>query len=271
MTADHPPPEHLTANLELAGTNFRMRAAITVPAAPTYVRTLLPMVQSLTDAVVDAATRNVQEQGQAISCKQGCAACCRQLVPVSETEARQVADLADRLPEPRRAQVHGRFAEARRRLAAAGLLERLQHHENWSHAESWPLGLDYFRQRIACPFLEEESCSIYADRPTACREYLMTSPAENCSDPTLESIRCVPLPLKVSSALARCDTPTGGPPLHWIPMILAPHWAATHRDEPPPRTGPQFVEALITQLTGKSLPAPPRPVMSRSQTEQVSP
>jgi Fe-S-cluster containining protein len=263
--------EKMTANFELAGPGFRMRAAITVPSGPTSVRALLPMVQSLTDAVVDAASRHVKDEGKLISCQQGCAACCRQLVPLSETEARQVADLVECLPEPRREQVRGRFAEAGRRLVAVGLLERLQRHENWSHAESWPLGLDYFRERIACPFLEEESCSIYADRPTACREYLVTSPAENCSDPTLETIRCVPLPLKVSTALARCDTATGGPPLRWVPMILAPQWAATHRDEPPSRTGPQFVEALITQLTGKNLPAPSGAGMSRSQTEQVSP
>jgi Fe-S-cluster containining protein len=271
MAADQTFQEKLTANLELAGPNFRLGAAITVPTGPTYVRSLLPMVQALTDAVVDAATRHVQEQGQSISCKQGCAACCRQLAPVSETEARQVADLVEQLPEPRRAQVRGRFVEAWRRLAAFGLLKRLQHHENWSHAESWPLGLDYFRERIACPYLEEESCSIYADRPTACREYMVTSAPENCSDPTLETIRCVPLPLKVSAALARCDTPTGGPPLRWIPLILAPDWAANHRTEPPPRPGPQFVEALITQLTGKNIPEQPRLGASRSQTEQFSP
>jgi Fe-S-cluster containining protein len=271
MTADRPVAENLTANVELAGPNFHLRAAITVPAGPTRVRALLPMVQSLTDAVVDAATRHVQEQGQSISCKHGCAACCRQLVPVSETEARQVADLVESLPEPRRGQVRDRFVEAQRRLMAAGLLERLQRHNDWSHAESWPLGLEYLRERIACPFLEEESCSIYADRPTACREYLVTSPAENCSDSTLESIRCVPLPLKVSTALARCDTPTGGPPLHWIPLILAPQWAARHGDEPSPRTGPQFVEALVSQLTGKNLPVQPSPGVTRSQTEQFSP
>ncbi len=41
----------------------------------------------------------------------------------------------------------------------------------------------YFHLGIACPFLEDESCSIHADRPISCREYLVTSPAVNCADP----------------------------------------------------------------------------------------
>ena len=38
------------------------------------------------------------------------------------------------------------------------------------------LGREYFQLGIPCPFLEEESCSIYHDRPITCREYLVTSP-----------------------------------------------------------------------------------------------
>jgi hypothetical protein len=59
------------------------------------------------------------------------------------------------------------------------------------------LGHLYFEPAIACPFLEDESCSIHPDRPLACREYLVSSPASACAHPSPESIERVDLPLLV--------------------------------------------------------------------------
>ena len=59
------------------------------------------------NAVVAAA-----EAGKAISCHKGCGACCRQLVPISRTEGERLVTLVDAMPEPRRAAVLARFADA---------------------------------------------------------------------------------------------------------------------------------------------------------------
>src|SRR5262245_55056627 len=120
MPTDPPqPPETVTATVELSHTDWNLRTQVTVPTGPTRLIQLLPLVQSLADAVVGAA---VEAQGEPISCKKGCGACCRQLVPIAEVEARRLRDLVNDFPEPRRSQVRARFAEARRRLDAAGLL-----------------------------------------------------------------------------------------------------------------------------------------------------
>ena len=152
-----------------------------MPAGPTRLRQLLPLVQSFADAVVEGAAKGAEEQGLKISCKKGCGACCRQAVPISEVEARRIRDVVNELPEPRRSQVRARFAEARRRLAEAGLLDDLLHPGDWALRGNASFSLKYFYLGIPCPFLEEESCSIYADRPLTCREYLVTTPAENCA------------------------------------------------------------------------------------------
>jgi Fe-S-cluster containining protein len=215
------------------------------------------MVQSFTDAVVEASVTATEEQGQKISCKKGCGACCRQLVPIAETEARHIRDVIAALPEPRQTEIRARFTEARRRLEAAGLLEKLLHtDQQWVEGESVSFGLQYFRQGIPCPFLEEESCSIYADRPIACREYLVTSPAENCARPTAETVQCIKLPLKVWTAVARCDkVPPSARFIRWAPLILAPEWAETHAEEPPPRPGPELLKELFEYMrqTGNAL------------------
>src|SRR5690242_288278 len=191
------------ARVTVGGRPLHLR--ITVPTGPAHVWELLPVFQGLTDAVVGVAEQNAIAEGQHVSCQKGCGACCRQLVPVAAVEARALARLVAALPEPRQAQVRGRFAEVVRRLGAAGLLGRLRDPGPESGEQLRPLGLDYFLQGVACPFLEDESCSIHRDRPLACREYLVTSPAAECARPTPEAVRCVPLPARASDALRAVD------------------------------------------------------------------
>lgn len=250
----------LTANVKLAVGDQVLEARLTVPASPTRWRQMLPLVQSLTDAVVDLAVNDVKKKGEEVSCKKGCGACCRQLVPITEVEARRIRELVDELPEPRRSEIRDRFAAARRQLEVGGLLEQLLHPERWRDGEGRAIGLDYFARGIACPFLEEESCSIHPDRPLACREYLVTSPAENCARPTAETVRMVKLPVKVSNALARIEqarSSDGSMP--WVPLVLAPEWAEAHPDEPPPRPGPELVRDLFQRLTDREVPLPEPP------------
>jgi Fe-S-cluster containining protein len=199
---------------------------VTVPAGPTPLAELLPVFQGLTNAVVDLAVARVEAGGRTVSCRKGCGACCRQVVPVAESEARSLARLVDALPEPQRTAVRERFTEAVSRLAAAGILEPLVRALSHGSEPVRELGLAYFKAGVPCPFLENESCSIYADRPLACREYLVTSPAANCANPTAESIQMVPLPGRLSRAVMAEDrsATAGG----WVPLVLSLDWADDH-------------------------------------------
>jgi len=118
-------PGTVTANLELNVGEYRLAARMTVPSGPTPLRVMLPVIQRVADALVDVAVKATEEKGKTISCKAGCGACCRQLVPISETEARRIAELVEELPEPRRTAVRRRFADARRQLQESGMLDRL--------------------------------------------------------------------------------------------------------------------------------------------------
>jgi len=160
------------------------------------------------------------------------------------------------LPEERRAEVKRRFAAGRERLLASGLLETLAAPDGVPREQLRPLGLAYFRLGIACPFLEEESCSIYSERPIACREYMVTSPAENCASPSAERVEVVPLAARVSAALLRAERRGGDSSGRWLPLILAPEWAEAHPDLPRPRPGPDILRDVFEELTGDKVPAP---------------
>ena len=252
-------PEMVTANIKLSGPDWDLQTTVSVSQGPTAVRDMLPLARSFSDAVVNAVVKTNEEHGQKISCTKGCGACCRQLVPITETEARHIRTVVENLPEPRRAAVRGLFAEARQRLEKAGLLEKLLHPEEIPLDEKQTFALQYFFQGIPCPFLEDESCSIYADRPIVCREYLVTSAVEHCARPTAETIRAVKMPVKVWTALARLDgSSSSQEKLPWIPLILAPEWAEAHPEEPAPRLGPALLQELFEHIkqTGRALTEP---------------
>ena len=243
-------PEMARADFTIEGEHFRLTFRVTVPAGPVEVSDLLPVARALSDAVVRETCQVVEEAGEKISCTRGCGACCRNLVAISEVEARRIRDAVAKLPEPRCSTVRARFAEARQRLERAGLLEKLQAADLWTSADYTALVGIYFQQGIPCPFLEEESCSIYEERPITCREYLVTSPPEYCARLGSEGVRRVRLPLRVFNAVARWQVPPQGHFLErWVPLILAPEWAEAHPDDPPPKPGLELLRELLAHLS----------------------
>jgi hypothetical protein len=113
--------EHILHRLQAASPDWEMRFQVGVPKTPIAGRELLPLAQNLSNAIVDATVREIETRGGKISCCKGCGACCRQLVPISEVEARYIAELVESLPEPRQSKVKARFEDAAKRLAEAGL------------------------------------------------------------------------------------------------------------------------------------------------------
>src|SRR5262245_48070789 len=148
MPDNQPAPETVRATATLKIGDRPVRLQLDVPTGPVRQRIMLPLYQQVTNLVVGVAEQRVAEQGKEISCRAGCGACCRQVVPIAPSEARQLRELVEALPEPRRTEVRRRFAEAVDRLAAGGLLEELRHTPQIPPGRSGPLGLEYFRLGI---------------------------------------------------------------------------------------------------------------------------
>jgi Fe-S-cluster containining protein len=236
-----------TADIALRVGDHQLRMKVTVPTGETGLKALLPLMQSVSSHIVQIGEENVAERGLTISCQKGCGACCRQIVPIAPVEAHGIRDLVENMPEPRKTEILSRFAAAKEKMTAAGMWQKMDERATWPEDQVLKTGLDYFRLGVACPFLEEESCSIHLDRPMACREYLVTSPAINCANPTAEGVEWVPIPAKVWPIASHIEQPQQGKYLPWVPLIQALDFAATH-DEGPQRPGTEWVRDIFSRL-----------------------
>jgi Fe-S-cluster containining protein len=215
-----------------------------LPTAPVPARRMLPVLQTLAHKVIDVAVEGAIREGETVSCRAHCGTCCRQVVPISLTEARRIAELVKAMPPQRRKRVRERFEKAVARLAAAGVLEDARRLDKTEGGARTPLHPRYFPLGIACPFLEDESCSIHPDRPLICREYLVTSSPEHCADPTAGGVRRIPVRDTVSTDATRLEY--RGRTASRIPLVLALEWAEAHADdEPAPRPPLEWLQQLL--------------------------
>jgi Fe-S-cluster containining protein len=193
---------------------------------------LLP-ARALSDRLTELSSEHAAAEGKTIRCERGCAACCRHLIPISSIEARALADLVSAMPRATRDWVRARFAEAIARMEAAGLLDPAakkgrsalsakEGEATWDHVSR-----RYFELWVDCPFLKDEACIIYEDRPMACREYQVTSPPELCNgfDPRIEGTE---RPVRMSEVLANTAGAVTGISTASIPLALALEWAEAH-------------------------------------------
>ncbi len=249
------PRRTIRVSLRVLGESVAVEAA--QPEGYVRLDEVLPFLRTLEDRVIDVAIRQSEINGAKISCRDGCAACCKaQPVPVTPPEALALLRLAEALPEPRRTEVRQRFAVGAARLRAAGLADQFLHRdEKITNEAARAIAERYFGLRLVCPFLENDSCSIYADRPFVCRQYLVTSPAELCSDPFHNPVKPLRMPIAAAGATLEIAEKTLGKTQYTVPLILALEYAQSARPELE-RTfsAPELVEKWVQALAQASKP-----------------
>lgn len=216
--------------------------SITVPLPPGEVPAyaVLPALRALVDAMMQRVKNASAGRGETITCRAGCGACCRQYVPISDMEARALAELVERMPADRQARVRARFADAEARLREAGMWDRLTRGGRVLASEHTELVVNYFFLGIPCPFLEDEACSIHPDRPLICREYLVVSPATHCAKLERTKIKRLAAP-QTSTALHVMDAAHHPDNYNVFPLVAVLDWLRRHPDEPERRTAEAWI------------------------------
>jgi Fe-S-cluster containining protein len=218
-------PQTVTVNFKLAVGDGTFDANAAVPEGQCNLTEILPVLQSLDDSLLNAVAAQLNDAALSISCKAGCGACCRQMVPLSIFEAEALAAWIATLGPDLRQILAQRFHQALLKLSSAGLIDRLVQEDWLADTDSArQLAIDYFYQGVPCPFLQDESCSIHPIRPLACREYLVTSEPRHCSDPAALQVDPVPVPLNFSRVLNHMGAEIEPGSNGWIPLVFLFAW-----------------------------------------------
>lgn len=244
---------HETFRLSLPTPAGHLRAEISVPTGFIPISDVVPLMRSLGEQALRLEEANGQRAGHTVSCRKGCAACCRTLVPVSPPEAFRLKKQVEQLPGPERDRLLERLSTTKHALNEAGLLGQLvqlaETRTQLTDEDVEPMNQAYYARRLPCPFLEDEACSIYDFRPAACRELLVTSPAELCLDMARNPIRPVSVPFRVATILSLTWAKLTGGPARLIPLPVALDWADRHADENRPReTGTTLLKMGVEKI-----------------------
>jgi Fe-S-cluster containining protein len=241
--------------IEIEAHGATLRATLALPDAPLRLAELAWNTMGIGEKLVEIAVAREAKEGRSVSCQKGCGACCRQIVPLSPPEAWMIADVVASLPPARRAEVLAGFGRAGEALDASGLRARLLGRID-TEEKMVGLAIAYFGMGVPCPFLRDESCSIYPYRPSMCREYLVTSPAENCAMLGRAPVARIPVDVRMSEALAALAGKLLGREPEVVPLTMALEWAAEHAEEGRRTWDARLLlEGLVAELSPK--PAPP--------------
>lgn len=238
--------KNIPANIDINIGGHALHISMSLPDRTVSLRELLPTIQQINHKIIDTAVHQAEENGKTVSCKKGCGACCRQLVPITKTETWHISKLVEKLPREKQKRIKQAFREARETLQNSGLWEQLS--DTTSIENTREIGFDYFDLGIDCPFLEDNACSIHPHRPLSCREFLAISDPVYCSTPREMKIESVDIPTRVSNTLSHIEGEKPTASFEWIPLSLALDWANTH-EEPQTQAATTWMEKFFQALS----------------------
>lgn len=227
-----------------------LRGKVAIERGPMRLVALVEQAQGIADLLVRKSIEREASAGRSLSCRRGCAACCRPPVPLSIPEVFFVAERVREFPVAKLEPALARFRAAEALLDRAGLLP-VWLGDEYDDERAFESALVAMRSGSVCPLLENEECSVHAERPLRCREYNVTSPAAWCAEPEQHPVRTVPMTTPLSAPLARLAAELTGTPVRLVPLTLALQWADQH-PELGARTwpGPELFEGFLRHFGG---------------------
>lgn len=155
---------------------------------------LFPIV----DEFVNSAIRDIEAEGDRVTCQKGCDHCCHLLIEIAWEEALELCEALQK-KEPTE---HLRIISSIRENAREA--KEFFMSVDGGHVFARPVRGEvelpdnvydayFFDKKRPCPFLSAGCCTVYESRPTACRLHVVTSEPQLCANDVKEDEEyCVP-------------------------------------------------------------------------------
>jgi Fe-S-cluster containining protein len=207
--------------------------------------------RTICDRIASVAVKKASSEGNHIQCRKGCSACCsRYLVPMSVPEALRFKEEIDMAPAYRRQYLWDSCLRAAHRILKRKPPEPLTYQTDApAPAKSVDLNLVsswYANLKIACPFLCNHECSIYSQRPLACREHFIMGSARACRGHRGVA-EVLDMPVRLPNVLGQLASELEGTDVQAVILPLALVWCR----ENPQRAGRNWpAEMMVERFVG---------------------
>lgn len=143
------------------------------------------------DAVVDEVAEELAENSEHYSCQKGCSHCCHMYVETTWDEAIALAQWVQTQEEPMRSdyveRVHSAAEERAEFFRKRNFTKRFAAPTSYHKDLPDEINREYFYSASRpCPMLENDACTAYEARPSACRLHVVTSDPILCSRDTAD-------------------------------------------------------------------------------------
>lgn len=221
-----------TIDFELILYGHRVSFQLNVPDAEFSFSDIVPIANTISDRITEVVIDKLRDDGVQLSCQRGCSACCSYLVPLSVPEVFHLEKMI---------LARGKFKSRKLMrsclLAARSILKQkppnmftgetkncsVQSNIDISAVANW-----YSNLKVKCPFLLNNICNAYDQRPLVCREHLVTVLPRLCKEEN--GIACaLDMPVRVSTALSKLTGELEGKESEAVLLPLIPVWCGENR------------------------------------------
>jgi len=223
---------------------------------------IVPLARTVCTGITNVVVKHARSDGARIPCCEGCSACCsRYLVPLSVPEALRFNEEISAAPAYRRESIWSScLLSARLILSQKPPKPFMRKADAVSPAGPVDLNLIsnwYMSLKLRCPFLYNHTCSIYDQRPLACREHFITGSVRACRGQR-GFAEVVEMPVQMPNVLGQLAGELEGTPAEAVILPLALVWGEENLERAE-RTWPtvimveRFAE-IVKTMASRSLP-----------------
>ncbi len=188
---------------------------------------IVPLARTVSAKITDVVVEKIRSDGGRIPCCQSCSACCYYLVPLSVPEAfRLREEILARPQYQQRLMLRACLLAARRILSRKppkSFVGQTKPGSLGSLAEPNVVASWYASLKLACPFHYKGVCTIYEQRPLACREHFVKGSARACRG-RRGTAKVVEMPVRVVDVLGQLASELEGMKVEAVAIPLALPW-----------------------------------------------
>ncbi len=240
--------EIVNFGLDIAGKMVHFRIDVTAKQAT--LADIVPLARIISTKLAFTVLGGLNKNKRSVPCRKGCLACCGYLIPLSVPEVFRLREELFAMPPDKSSRILKSCTIAAKRILDKSC-EDLDANEltkdNFAQTDQiseWYSGLKLF-----CPFLSDGLCTLYEQRPLACREHIVTGSNFSCQLDHRVEPDVVPMPISVLEAIGQLTAELENLDIEAVMLPLVFSWAQdnlwrSRRNWPAVTMVKRFVEIL---------------------------